>query len=80
MLEMTMPHALFDVMTHLIFHLVEELDLCGPMHTEWMYCIEWMNKVLKGHVRNMACPEASMATRYIMDETLRLITKYMQQF
>jgi hypothetical protein len=28
----------------------------------------------------MAQPKASMATEYLMDETLRLITKYMDQF
>ncbi len=33
MLEMTMPTSLFDVMTHLVLHLMEELDLCGSVHT-----------------------------------------------
>jgi hypothetical protein len=28
----------------------------------------------------MAQPEVLMATRYLMDETLRLITEYMDQF
>ncbi len=50
MLEMEMPPSFFDVMTHLVVHLVEELDVCGPVHIRWMYCIEWMNKVLKGYV------------------------------
>jgi hypothetical protein len=50
MLEMVMPLSFFDVMTHLVIHLVEELNLCGPIHIRWMYCIKWMNKVLKGYV------------------------------
>jgi hypothetical protein len=33
-LEKVFPLACFDVMTHLIVHLVEELDLCGPIHTQ----------------------------------------------
>jgi len=33
MLEMEMPPAFFDVMTHLVLHLVEELDLCGLVST-----------------------------------------------
>jgi hypothetical protein len=45
-----------------------------------MYCVECLNKVLKGYVRNMAQLKASMATEYLVDETLRLITKYMDQF
>jgi hypothetical protein len=32
-LEKVFPLASFDVMTHLVIHLVEELDLCGPNHT-----------------------------------------------
>ncbi len=33
MLEMEMPPFFFDVMTHLVIHLVEEVDVCGPIHT-----------------------------------------------
>jgi hypothetical protein len=45
MLEMVMPPSFFDVMAHLVIHLIKELDLCGLVHTQWMYCIEQMNKV-----------------------------------
>jgi hypothetical protein len=54
MLEMIMPPSFFDIMVHLILHLVDELDMCGPIHTRWMYCVERLNKILKGYVRNMA--------------------------
>ncbi len=80
MLEITMPPSFFDIMVHLIFHLVDELDMCGPVHTRWMFYVERLNKVLKGYVRNMVQPEASMAIEYLMDETLGPITKYMDQF
>jgi len=40
MLEMTMPPTFFEIMTHLIIHLVEDLDMCGPIHTKWMFSIE----------------------------------------
>jgi hypothetical protein len=50
MLEMTMPPSFFDIMVHL----VDALNMCGPVHTRWMYCVEHLNKVLKGYVRNMA--------------------------
>jgi hypothetical protein len=80
MLDMTMPPSFFDIMVHLILHLVDELNMCRLVHTKWMYCVERLNKLLKGYVRNMAQPKASMATEYLMDETLRLITKYMDQF
>lgn len=32
-LEKVFPPTCFDVMTHLVVHLVEELDLCGLVHT-----------------------------------------------
>jgi hypothetical protein len=80
MLEMTMPPSFFDIMVHLILHLVDELDMCGLVHTRWMYCVECLNKILKGYVWNMVQLKASMATRYLMDETLGLITEYMDQF
>jgi hypothetical protein len=54
MLEMTMPPSFFDIMVHLIFHLVDELDMCGLVHTRWMYYVERLNKVLKWYVGNMA--------------------------
>jgi hypothetical protein len=51
MLEMTMPPSFFDIMVHLILHLVDELDMCGPVHTRWMYYVERLNKVLNGMYR-----------------------------
>jgi hypothetical protein len=80
MLKMTMPPSFFDIMVHLILHLMDELDMCGPVHTRWMYCVECLNKVLKGYLQNMVQLEASMVIRYLMDETLGLITEYMDQF
>ena len=37
-------------------------------------------KTLKGYVRNMAQPEASMAEGYLKDEYLGFVTKYLQRF
>jgi hypothetical protein len=38
--------ANFDVMTHLVVHLIKELDICGPIHTKWMHPIERYMKAL----------------------------------
>jgi hypothetical protein len=65
LLEMEFTPSFFDIMTHLPYHLVEELDLCGPVSTRWMYLVERYMKTLKGYVWNMARPEASMAEGYI---------------
>ena len=51
MLERVFPPAFFDVMSHLPIHLVQQLDICGPVHTRWMYPMERYLKTLKGYVR-----------------------------
>jgi hypothetical protein len=47
LLERKFPPC-FDIITHLLVHLVEELELCEPIHTRWMYFVEWYLKTLKG--------------------------------
>ena len=59
--QKTFSPAFFDVMKHLLVHLVEELDICGPVHVRWMYPMEKYLKALNGYVRNRAKLEASMA-------------------
>ena len=50
LVEMEFPPAFFDIMTHHPYHLVRELDLCGPVSTRWMYHVERYMKTLKSHV------------------------------
>jgi hypothetical protein len=40
LLEKEFPPSLFNIITHLMVHLVAEVKLCGPIHTQWMYPIE----------------------------------------
>jgi hypothetical protein len=80
LLEMEFPPSFFDIMMHLPYHLVQELDLCGPVSTRWMYPIERYMKTLKGYVRNMARPEASMAEGYVKEECIGFVTEYLQRF
>jgi hypothetical protein len=80
LLEMEFPPSFFDMMTHLTYHLVEELDICGPVATRWMYPIERYMKTLKNYVRNKARPEACMAEEYLKDESIGFVTEYLQRF
>ncbi len=50
LLEKVFPPRFFDVMTHLVVHLIEKLDICGPISAPWMYPIECALKYLKGYV------------------------------
>ena len=67
-------------MTHKLYHLVDELDICAHVSTRWMYAIEKYMKALKHYIWNMARPEASMAEGYARDECLGFITKYFHKF
>lgn len=40
LLEQQFPPSFFDIMTHLLVHLVEERKICGPVHTRWIYLVE----------------------------------------
>ncbi len=53
LLEQEFPPSFFEVVTHLLIHLVEELKLCGLVQTQWMYFIERYLKTLKGYVGNI---------------------------
>ena len=64
LLEKEFPPSFFDVMTHLLIHLVEKKDFCGPVYGRWMYMMESYMKVLKGYVRNKTKPEGSMGRGY----------------
>lgn len=79
-LEKVMPPCFFDLMTHLVIHLIEELDICGLVHSHWMYPIEHAMKDLKGYVQNLCKLKGCMVERYIFDEVLGLCTKHMQRF
>ncbi len=78
--EIYFPPAFFDVMTHLLIHVVEDLEQFGPVSARWMYPLERYMKLLKAYVRNYRRPEASMALGYIRDETLGFLTEYMAEY
>ncbi|XP_052728168.1 uncharacterized protein LOC128195186 [Vigna angularis] len=75
-LEMYFPPSFFDIMVHLIVHLVREIRLCGPVFLRWMYPIERYMKILKGYVKNQYRPEASIVERYIAEEAIEFCTEY----
>jgi len=80
LLERELHVTFFDIMTHITLHVVEELDVCGPVHAMWMYPIERTLKMFKTYVRNRARPEASMVEGHLYDKTIRFVIEYMQDF
>jgi hypothetical protein len=80
LLEQEFPPLFFDIMTHLLIHLVEELEICDLVHTRWMYPIERYLKTLKGYVCNKARPKGSTVEGYAFEEALGFCTEYLQDF
>ena len=75
-LEMIFPPSFFDVMMHLPVHLAGEAMIAGPVQYRWMYPIERYLRTLKNYVRNLACPEGSIAEGYLIDECLTFCSRY----
>ncbi|GJR75087.1 hypothetical protein Tco_0087452 [Tanacetum coccineum] len=75
-LELIYPHALFDIMIHLVIHLPLEALEGGPIHPRWIFPFERYMKKLKGYVRNKAKPEGSIAEGYVAEEALTFSSHY----
>ena len=76
-LELCFPPSFFDIMEHTLVHLVDEIEICGPVGGRWMYPCERYLGMLKSFVRNRAQPEASMAKGYMAEEALGFCTEYL---
>ncbi|XP_057246673.1 uncharacterized protein LOC130589406 [Beta vulgaris subsp. vulgaris] len=66
--EMYFPPSFFDIMVHLVLHLVREIKLCGPVFLRWAYPFERHMGSLKKKVKNPARPEASIIQGTIAEE------------
>ncbi|KAI5328207.1 hypothetical protein L3X38_027604 [Prunus dulcis] len=77
LLEKYFSPSFFDIMVHLVVHLVREVRLCGPVYFRWMYPFERFMKVLKGYVQNRTRPEGCIAERYIAEEAVEFCTQHL---
>nr|GEY29425.1 hypothetical protein [Tanacetum cinerariifolium] len=75
-LELIYPPALFDIMIHLVIHLLLEALEGGPIRPRWMYPFERYMKTLKGYVRNKPKPKGSTAEVYVTEEALTFSSHY----
>ena len=59
--ELVFPPSFFNIMTHLIVHLVEEINVLGPVFLHNMFPFERFMGVLKKYVHNRARPDGSIS-------------------
>ncbi|XP_031106689.1 uncharacterized protein LOC116011274 [Ipomoea triloba] len=76
-LEMYFPPSFFDIMVHLIVHLVREIKITGPVFMRYMYPFERYMGILKGYVRNRYRPEGSIIEGYSSEEIIEFCSDYL---
>ena len=68
--ELIFPLSFFNIMTHLLVHLVKEIDIFRPVFSHNMFPFERFMGVLKKCVRNRARPEESIASAYRTEDVI----------
>jgi len=76
---MYFPADFFDIMVHIIVHLVREIKCCSPVYLWWMYPVEWYMKILKGYTKNLHRLEASIVERCIAEEAIEFCSEYIEK-
>ncbi|XP_015637678.1 uncharacterized protein [Oryza sativa Japonica Group] len=77
-LEMFFPPAYFNMMEHLIVHIVPQIIEIGQLYLNQMWAYKRYMSVLKGYVRNRAHPEGSMIEGYTTKEVVECCIDYMK--
>ena len=74
--ELVFPPSFFNIMTHLLVHLVEEISILGPVFLHNMFPFERFMGILKKYVRNRARPEGSIAKGYGNEEVIEFCVDF----
>ena len=74
--ELVFPLSFFNIMTHLIVHLVEEIQVLGPVFLHNMFPFERFMGVLKKYVHNRARPEGSISKGYGTEEVIEFCVDF----
>ncbi|KAK1692050.1 hypothetical protein QYE76_008747 [Lolium multiflorum] len=76
-MEMYFPPAFFDVMVHLLIHIMDDIVSLGPAFLHNMMPFERMNGVIKGYVRNRSHPDGSIVQGWLTEECISFCTNYL---
>ena len=66
LIEEAFPRSILTIHLHMVVHLIDEIALCGVVHSRWMFFLERFLKTLKGFVRQRARPKGSMAEGWLV--------------
>ena len=68
--ELVFPPSFFNIMMHLLVHLIKEISILGPIFLHNMFPFERFMGVLKKYVHNYAQSEESIAKGYGTEEII----------
>ena len=74
-----LPSAFFNAQEHYLIHQVEDIELCGPIHSRSMWMVERHLKFLKGLIRQQAHLEGSMMEGYTVYQNMMYISEYLSK-
>jgi hypothetical protein len=74
--ELVFPPFFFNIMTHLLVHLVEEIAILGPVFLHNMFPFERFMGVLKKYVHNHGRPEGSISKGYGIEEVIEFCVDF----
>ena len=74
---MYFPPAFFDIMVHLLVHIVDDITNLGPTFLHNMMPFERMNGVIKKWVRNKSHPDGSIVAGFLVEECMSFCENYM---
>jgi hypothetical protein len=75
-LDMCFPPSFFDIMPHLMMHMVDQIQELGPIYLHQMWTYERFMSTLNRYIHNRAYPEGSMIEAYTTEEAVNCRTRY----
>jgi hypothetical protein len=73
------PPTFFNAQEHYLIHQVEEIEMCGPIHTRPMCMVESHLKASKYFVTQRSCFEGSMIEIYMVYQSMVYISEYLPE-
>ena len=71
------PLTFFNAHEHYLIHQVEEIELCGPVHSRSMWVVERNLKFMKGLLRQREHAEHSMMEAYTVYQNMLYVSEYL---
>src|SRR3954471_18452194 len=74
--ELVLPPSFFNIMTHVLVHLVDEIAILGLVFLHNVFPFERFMGVLKKYVRNRARPEGSISMGHQTEEVIEFCVDF----